>query len=621
MPGSRPTSRPVRGRGGRGRATIAIKREKLATAGHLISPESKKKSPQFSIEQVIEILEKKSNHDYSYDEVKAMLHTWRNHKQLPTSDIESMSEDDIVTELREVQHDLLFNQDDDDHDFTIDEVVHILKGSGERSFSSLSILDMREMLRVWYKHNKEKCQVANLSNDQIKDTLHDIKLTFHSSNKLKFIEGFDQFDCETDDLLENVQKLGITYTSKNSDIEKFDTQQLAQFIYIKSITPDKFNTLEAVLKEDKQTLISLVKNWRDEQFQKHKFKLDQAQLLESDEEETSDTNNNVQRSDDNFTSKLTHQANIAAPPSHDPIDNDGDVIMTDAEDEDDKEMELSITPSLTEEKLKTISFELMCNIYHKHKQHSNKPIAIQAIQLWTEEHLQSMILKEVAILKASNTQPLPKPSNLKVKTKYSTKTSTQTNLSGEVAQSWRYSMYFTHPTNVQSVAELRSHMMSLFHDLKYFCKDLKLMLWSTDDQNESISDSEHLPQTITSLKKYFDGLRSPVGVQKQYIKVRFSFPITTDRPTFEADAISKLNERGARMFICPVQASNTKIVGWLAYPPNTIDREKWSRAAQELYLQASEPDAIPIKVGLAWRALSGQWDVPQKEKVYAMHPQ
>ena len=148
MPVSRSTPRSGSARGGRGRQTIAIKREKLATAGHLISPESKKQSPHFSIEQVLDILEKKSNHDYSYDEVKSMLYTWRKHKELPTNDIEAMSENDIVTKLRGVQHDLLLETSDDDHDFTIDEVVHILKGSEERPFSSLSILDMRKMLRV-----------------------------------------------------------------------------------------------------------------------------------------------------------------------------------------------------------------------------------------------------------------------------------------------------------------------------------------------------------------------------------------------------------------------------------------------------------------------------------------
>ena len=78
-----------------------------------------------------------------------------------------------------------------------------------------------------------------------------------------------------------------------------------------------------------------------------------------------------------------------------------------------------------------------------------------------------------------------------------------------------------------------------------------------------------------------------------------------DQPIFEADASGYLSEHTVKMFLCPVQASNTKVAGWLAYPPITIDRDKWSMVAQELYIQVSPKDTPPIKVGLAWKALAG----------------
>ena len=141
-------------------------------------------------------------------------------------------------------------------------------------------------------------------------------------------------------------------------------------------------------------------------------------------------------------------------------------------------------------------------------------------------------------------------------------------------------MYFTCSNQIQNIADLRIYLISLFQGIQSFCKELKILKWDTDEQKESMSDSEELPQTVTALKKYFNNLRSPVGVPKQYLKLRLSLPIVTDRSTFEVDALSYPNERGVKMFLCPVQASNTKRVGWLAYPSNTIDEDKWSRTVQ-----------------------------------------
>ena len=298
--------------------------------------------------------------------------------------------------------------------------------------------------------------------------------------------------------------------------------------------------------------------------------------------------------------------------------NDDDVVMTDVEEEH-EEKQYALSADLTEQDVHNMTFTQMCTMYHQYKEKEGKStVNLRSIRLWTEDRLHKSIMKEIRTL-SQHASPIRKPSNLKSSSKYSNKPMVQSNLKKEIIQSWRYSLYFTCPTHVKNVADLRIHLASLFHGLQTLSKEFKLSPWSTEDDKNSITDSEQFPHTITSLKKYFDNLRSPIGVSKQYLKVRFSFPIMMDRPTFEADATGYLNEQGVRMFICPVQASNTKVIGWLAYPPNTIDRDKWSRAVQELYNQVSNEETSQIKVGLAWKALSGQWDVPQKEKVYAMH--
>lgn len=636
MPNSRSTPKPVRGRGGRAgrggsdRFPVTIKREKLITTGHIVSPNAKQKETKFNIQQVVAILKERSNKDYDYHEVKSMLTVWREYKHLPTSDIETMTEDDIVTELREIQFELI--NESYENDYTIDEVVHILKGNPDIPFESLNILDLREMLRVWKRHNKEKDDGSDLTNEQVKDTLHDIKLTFEKSEKHEKVEAMNQFDRETDDIFEIVNGMKITKDTDMNTIQKFSNQHLAYFVYAKSLQDPNFESLDKVMIREKKTLIEQVQAWCNEQ--KKKLNKDEINLqaLESDDEEElykspfSEANKDTKElsaRDDN----ANNDVNMTDPPESDKLDNnksvittineDEDVVMTDAE-EDEQEKRFELHSGLTDQDIKNMTFSQMCQMFHQFKELKGKRINMRAIELWTEEQLHKSIMLEVKNLCKSQILP-NKPSNLKTSNKYSSKPTIQSNLQKETHQGWRYSLYFTCPSHIKSVLDLKTHLATLFHGLQAIAKDIKIAPWATDDYKNMISDSEQLPDTITALKKYFDNLRSPVGVSKQYLKVRFSFPILTDRPTFEADATGYLSEHAVKMFLCPVQASNTKVVGWLAYPPNTIDRNKWSRAVQELYIQAAPKDTPPIKVGLAWKALAGQWDVPQKEKVYAMH--
>jgi len=88
----------------------------------------------------------------------------------------------------------------------------------------------------------------------------------------------------------------------------------------------------------------------------------------------------------------------------------------------------------------------------------------------------------------------------------------------------------------------------------------------------------------------------------------------------EADIMEWCKERQVRMFECPLQLPNTKVIGWLSYMPNSVDRIKWCRAAQELYQMVNKKGQNnEIQLGIAWKALNGQWEIQQKQKVYAFH--
>ena len=165
-----------------------------------------------------------------------------------------------------------------------------------------------------------------------------------------------------------------------------------------------------------------------------------------------------------------------------------------------------------------------------------------------------------------------------------------------------------------------NYLGDIFHEMGTYCAGIQLLPWDSDTLEDGIEDCEDLPRTITQLKKYFKGARAPTGASKQYLKIRLGYPITTDRPTFEADMMGWCKEREIRMYECALQHPNTKMIGWLAYFPSTVDRKKWCIATQELYQVANKNgESEEIKLGIVWKALNGQWDVPQKDKLYAFH--
>ena len=109
---------------------LRIKTEKLTNAGHLISPESKNWSNEFTLKQVINILKDQSNSTvYQDDQLRALLKTWRQYKSKNTLDIPKMPYATVVTELQTIQKQLIAQ----DNDHTIDEVMEILRNQHEKS--------------------------------------------------------------------------------------------------------------------------------------------------------------------------------------------------------------------------------------------------------------------------------------------------------------------------------------------------------------------------------------------------------------------------------------------------------------------------------------------------------
>ena len=283
----------------------------------------------------------------------------------------------------------------------------------------------------------------------------------------------------------------------------------------------------------------------------------------------------------------------------------------------DKSHLIELTSNSTNDEIAKLTSEQKCAWIHKKTSEQNETVQIETLKLWSNNQLNKTISNLLSQSTAKS-----KKSNLKKDSKYSnSKPPQQSDLHNKIMRPWRYSLFMTTSSNKKGTEGLVNHLSDIFHEMGSFCPGIQLLPWDDDLFENGIDDCEEIPKTINQLKKYFKGVRSPTGVNKQYLRVRLGYPIHSDRPTFEADMIGWCNSREIRMFECALQHPDSKVIGWLAYMPNTIDRNKWCIAANEVYQYANRKNQRKenIKVGLVWKALNGQWDIPQKQKVYSMH--
>jgi len=276
-----------------------------------------------------------------------------------------------------------------------------------------------------------------------------------------------------------------------------------------------------------------------------------------------------------------------------------------------------ITASLTDMEIDNMDAETLAKVYYKRNKRDNKATKISGYFLWSNSTLKRAIrvIRDDEIAKAKK----PLTSSLKPG-KHQGKKMLQSTLTGIAMQSWRYSMSFKIDPKYRGTEGLKKYLQIIFQEMQSYDEGVKILLWNDNTVLQGIDHIDKFPKTITSLKKYFDNARPQNNGGQVYIKIRIGLPTTSDRETFETDFREWAKGEELRFYECTVQHHNTKSVGWLVYAPNSLNTKKWSKTVMKMYVQAAHntPGAT-ITLGLAWKALSGQYDTPQKDKLYAMH--
>ena len=428
-------------------------------------------------------------------------------------------------------------------------------------------------------------------------------------------------DREKDDIFKVVENMNFNENTTEENILNHNDEELAYFQYVHSLQMKNVPDMDSLKDLERTALVSFCKEWVEEA-QLKKSKDDDMERLRSE------TEDELYELNESNTENQTF-ANIQNS------NEDEDAIMTDREEDemsnestatspmeiDNQEPQIDLNSVNTIQKFQKLEQEHKCLWIRNKSVSKEEPVHLESIRLWSDDQLTKTAQ---TLMNDDNSKgesyPSKSKSNLKKNSKYTKKILTQTDLHKNTMNSWRYSLFLTSPPNKKGIDGLRTYLADIFHEMGSFCPGIQLLQWDDETNEEGIEDCEDIPQTINQLKKYFKGIRSPTGVAKQYLKIRLGYPITSDRPTFEADIMGWCKDREIRMYECALQHPNSKVIGWLVYAPNTIDRQKWCIATQELYSIANKNGRKEeIKIGIAWKALNGQWDVPQKEKVYAFH--
>ena len=606
-----------------------IKTEKLMEVGYIVSPDSKR--TKFTIRKVIDILKNRDNTDFKEDELREMLSCWRKFKKKKTYDIKTMNYHDLVQELQMVQKQLLLQEE---CDFAIDEVEAILRETKIQQLSkTMDTEQLREMLKVWNHHNQyDNSKIKEIPQSEIVSQLKKVQASLNDNNIMQPSKSMiEEVDQETDHIFEVVKKMNITEKTSDEQIWNFDDEELAYFQYVKSLKDDDHLGLDDLKEKDRNQLIDYCKEWINSEREKVANNSATHMLLSSeDEDDLYQSNTEIERPNsedvimidkDNDSKSETNtfddfnMKNATTKTSVDPMN-----MIPKESDENSPTQDSNQTDILNIQQFRDLEDNNKYTWITKQSAAQGEPINLETVKLWSNDQLnniaQNLLNPAVQNPQTNTTKP-----SLKRFSKYAGKPSIQTNLHNQVMKTWRYSLFLTSNLEKKSIEGLIQYLSDIFHEMGSFCQGIQLLPWDETNLDNGIEDCEEIPKTISQLKKYFKGARSPAGnTTKQYLKIRLGYPIHSDRSTFEADIMEWCKEREIRMYECPLQLPNTKVIGWLSYMPNTVNREKWCRATQELYQMVNKSERNEeIQVGLAWKALNGQWNIQQKQKVYAFH--
>ena len=189
----------------------------------------------------------------------------------------------------------------------------------------------------------------------------------------------------------------------------------------------------------------------------------------------------------------------------------------------------NIDKNLVDDDIDTMTNEELAKTLYKGLKKKGYTQRISTYLQWSQESLRRAIKSQ----RKENTTKTIK-SALKPSLKNGKRSSTsQSSLTGDIVNTWRYSLGYDLPVDKKGTSGLREYLLYIFQEMKSYEKGSCLLLWDTEDTLNAIKNPEDLPKTITQLKKYFNNARPMNNGGRGYVKVRIGLPVTADRPTFE----------------------------------------------------------------------------------------
>jgi len=433
---------------------------------------------------------------------------------------------------------------------SIVEVTCILQGLDEEiTLESLEVEELRVVLEVWKKHNKEDTsEIQSMTEEDMYDALTDAAQLIKPKELFPIEE--ENPDKDVDDAVEKimgtVKGMQISNITTDADLRKYSHEQHVFFVYwtylmIDDAAVPQLDDLFALPQEE---IFKRLQQWRDKQ----KLKVSDITIdTSSDEESNSSKNDTSTRestekpkpSDNSSDPKVQKKPQSPKRPqtlkqksiktsklgrsNKTPTPNKGKSppIVSPSKSTQIRSHKYTLDEKLTDDQINSMSITELKQMYQKYSISAGSPIAFDIINKYSEEFLKKTIRAQrsrIIDLKKDNTATT-RVGNLKRTGKYKNAPKKQSNLQHETVNSWRYTMNFQIPDDKAGTDALRNFLSDIFHEMCSYCEGLLLMPWAKTDNSDTIDDNENIPTTITKIQKYFDGARSSTGQYKQYCKV------------------------------------------------------------------------------------------------------
>lgn len=428
--------------------------------------------------------------------------------------------------------------------------------------------DLYELVQAWKKRKGQQLlpQIEKVAQGFLHIALEDAKHEAESEKRITELRH--EFDKEASEYKKKIQNMRLNSKSTMEEIRSFSKKDLVNFIYYKSInTPQKIDP-EKTMRLSEEEVCKLVSEYINPECVK----------------------------DQGFSS--SSETKLQAT--------------------------FKINETLQDDEIRNANLETLRNAYYEYSMQTGERVQKTVIEQWDKEFLcsicinkrDSMKLQKMITATTKNDRPT---SVLRNPTKKKLAQSTIRN-PNVTKGTCRYSLYFRIPENFKGTEGLREFLSLIFTEMILYGKDLCLLPWSTEAITDPINDVESLPTTITGLKKYFDGAKSPESSEHIYTKIRLGYSLQMQKVNFDADVQGWCKAQSIRMYQCSVQHPHVKSCAWLVYCPRTLNTQKWCQKVVQMYESTyGNKQKQPFQIGLTWRALNGQYDVPRNEKLRAMH--